>query len=60
MSRRDIIDLRFFLGGCEVTQANWHKFGPEVTEDRVDAIADSIYETIGPLSCASHGKKAQV
>ena len=61
MSRSDnIIPLRFFLGGREVTHANWHKFGPEVTEDRVDAVADSIYETIGPLRCAIHGKKAQL
>ncbi len=50
MSRRNkIIPLRFFLGGREVTHANWHKFGPEVTEDRIDAIANSIYEAIGPL-----------
>ena len=60
MSKREIIDLRFFLKGREVTHANWHKFGSEVTEDRVDAIADSIYEAIGPLRCAIHGKKAQL
>src|SRR5205807_2898731 len=60
MSRRDIIDLRLFLGSREVTHANWHTFGPEVTEDRVDAIAHSIYQAIGPLRCAIHGKKAQL
>lgn len=56
----EIVPLRFFIGGREVTHANWHKLGPEVTEERLDAIAFSIYDAIGTLRCATHGKKAKL
>ena len=59
-SDKNIVSLKLFIGGREVTRANWHKFGPGVSEDRLDAFAHSIYDAVGPLSCASHGKKARV
>jgi hypothetical protein len=61
MSKRgNVIPLRFFLHGREVTRANWHNFGPEVTEDRLGAVANSVFDTVGSLKCTTHGKKADV
>jgi hypothetical protein len=58
--RNEVISLRFFLRGREVTRANWHKFRPEVSEDRLDAIAQPVFDAIGPLKCAEHSKKADI
>ena len=55
-----IVPLRFFLSGKEVTRANWHKFGPEVTEEKIDEIAHTIFKIAGPIKCVTHGKGASV
>ena len=52
--------IRFQIAGREVTQSNWHKFGPDVTEEKLDAIAESIVDKVAALRCAHHDKTVSV
>jgi len=55
-----VASLRFEIGGREVTHGNWHKFGPEVTEDKLDAIAHEVYATFWDTRCPEHRKAPKI
>ena len=52
--------VTFEINGKSVTRSNWDTFGPDITEKKLDAIADSIFKRIGNLFCEQHKKKADV
>ena len=52
--------VTFKINGKSVTRSNWERFGPDITEEKLDAVADSIFERIGNLLCEQHKKKADV
>ena len=52
--------VTFEINGKSVTRSNWHRFGPDITEEKLDAVAYSIFERIGNLVCEQHKQKANV
>ena len=58
--KHKVTHLKFEIGGRAVTRANWHRFGPDVTEDKLDAIVRPVYEALADMSCATHGGEPEI
>ena len=48
------MDVHFILNGQRVTRANWHTFGPEVTEENLDRMAEAVLDVTESLRCVEH------
>jgi hypothetical protein len=48
------MNVHFILDGRPLTRGNWDTFGPDVTEDRVDRIANAVLDVAGEVRCAKH------
>ena len=48
------MDIHFIIGDRAVTARNWQTFGPEVTRERLEHLADAIQEAAETLRCDAH------
>jgi len=54
------MDIHFILNGRSLTRENLRMFGPDVTAERVDRIANAVLDVAGEIRCAKHDAPVSV